>query len=809
MKRFSFLSICFFIVHLLCCRSSNPAQSAGTIHFLFTEDKKFLNSHIWSFFFHNVDESAVDYKVFIYDQGPGSFVGPKGFNFKIVARSDDFKPCESPLSAMYQLLNESMADSRSPKSNDMFIFLSSDAIPIKTLNQLYSSFYPTDTIDPFSHYSKFCLAPVSSWETSTITSSGPTKKIVKHEKWFMLNRTDAAIIADKIANNYEISDNYPALHKYDKENQKCVDEYWFFNALYGEITYSENEETSNDLSNWNSIYFKQSNGQSWNFEQGYCFMYEFDELRSKISPFYKSITLDSNLKVHDSVILNPSFQMLTDLHLSENFFFMRKIHSEQPLHHVRYHFNDKKIEELTFLEALKKLSHIPSTKTSDLYGVQVLEHSRFKRASGDNKGLKVLVVSVDDRLVNSKLDSNDYVSMVAVLQQHYCVKNGYDYISFRTDNKLLKESLKERYKHLDLSRTFDEPKYGSACFHPGLDYLRASSWGKLPPLWFLSMEYGKHYDYIWFMDSDATPNPVHSNISLSDAFENWEKTKDQMVYYGNKNIKEADFVFFSNFPWRDDLPCAGTFLFKPQTGEAILREWWDFDLPSKNFVDFMEQDALWYMLEADSSYKFLLNSTTVSLLNLPQFPSRYYGVNDLWMVHIPNYEVKRNKYFRTMLKTINRNNEASFIKAIEHIEKHSQMITNTLDLAELMERKNLEESMKKYPEKYSNITANEILKPVRRNKYPPVRKGRDDDYWHTPRNMGDRPNPPPIDNIYNGFVIQFDGDDTVYLVENGKRRLFPNYHTFSKMGYDVKMIIHFKMNNEPIRIPLGPPLPAL
>ena len=31
--------------------------------------------------------------------------------------------------------------------------------------------------------------------------------------------------------------------------------------------------------------------------------------------------------------------------------------------------------------------------------------------------------------------------------------------------------------------------------------------------------------------------------------------------------------------------------------EEIVREWWNYDLLSKNQADFMEQDALWYMLE--------------------------------------------------------------------------------------------------------------------------------------------------------------------------------------------------------------------
>lgn len=122
-----------------------------------------------------------------------------------------------------------------------------------------------------------------------------------------------------------------------------------------------------------------------------------------------------------------------------------------------------------------------------------------------------------------------------------------------------------------------------------------------------------------------------------------------MIYRGVKDPYQSHFIFLSNFPWREDLPCAGTFLFKPDQASAdILQEWWDFDLPQKNYEDFMEQDALWYQIETSAEYGFKLNDSMLSLLKEPQFPSNWYGVCDLWLVHIPNYDVRRNMYFKTM-----------------------------------------------------------------------------------------------------------------------------------------------------------------
>jgi hypothetical protein len=62
---------------------------------------------------------------------------------------------------------------------------------------------------------------------------------------------------------------------------------------------------------------------------------------------------------------------------------------------------------------------------------------------------------------------------------------------------------------------------------------------------------------------------------------------------GHRDVTRSKLSFFSNFPWRDDLSCAGTFLFRPRLhAEALFR-----DLPSKIFKHFHEQDALLHMIE--------------------------------------------------------------------------------------------------------------------------------------------------------------------------------------------------------------------
>ncbi len=86
------------------------------------------------------------------------------------------------------------------------------------------------------------------------------------------------------------------------------------------------------------------------------------------------------------------------------------------------------------------------------------------------------------------------------------------------------------------------------------------------------------------------------DVLTGDKLVHWHANSNDTIYRGNKDPYEALFLFMSNFPWREDLPCAGTFIFKPNAASiAILQEWWDYDIPQKNVFDFMEQvrDVLW------------------------------------------------------------------------------------------------------------------------------------------------------------------------------------------------------------------------
>jgi hypothetical protein len=241
-------------------------------------------------------------------------------------------------------------------------------------------------------------------------------------------------------------------------------------------------------------------------------------------------------------------------------------------------------------------------------------------SSGQTKKSRCLLVSIDNRNLNTNLEANDYVSMNAVITLAYAKKHNYDYLYIENGAEGLYEKVIGKYPDVANQKEASDARANVAkdvatAYHVGLKQFRAASWAKLPPLWYITTESIKNlltatketdtkpavgqYDYIWYIDSDATVSPLHMNQSIDDAVLDWESNRK--VTRGSPTVSASAFIFFNNHPWRDDMPCAGSFLFRPQLAEHILREWWDYNLPTKNFKHFHEQDALWHMIESEAS----------------------------------------------------------------------------------------------------------------------------------------------------------------------------------------------------------------
>jgi len=131
----------------------------------------------------------------------------------------------------------------------------------------------------------------------------------------------------------------------------------------------------------------------------------------------------------------------------------------------------------------------------------------------------------------------------------------------------------------------------------------------------------------------------------------------------------------------------------------------------------------------------------------------------------------------------------AYQQAVHEIWRDCQHLVSTLAIAELMETLH--------------------TKPYR-TQYPAVfPEGKQDDQWHGVR-TGKPPVPPPevAAHFLNGYALAFQGARAIYLVQNGTKRAFPNMDTFTGMGFDMGMVLHFKVKDPEFRIPDGPDLPA-
>ncbi len=178
----------------------------------------------------------------------------------------------------------------------------------------------------------------------------------------------------------------------------------------------------------------------------------------------------------------------------------------------------------------------------------------------------------------------------------------------------------------------------------------------------------------------------------------WSSQPSKTILRGQQDLSKATFIFFSNFPWRDDMPCAGSFLFRPtKLAERVLRQWWDFHLTEKNFKHFHEQDALWHMLEASSTYNFLLSDShkegpIYSIVSEQQFPSAHTRFEELWLVHLASYNYGlRIPVLSQFLRILRRTSHDSFLDAVDMLAAHHMYNVDPLDIAEQMESCSIQE----------------------------------------------------------------------------------------------------------------------
>jgi len=407
-----------------------------------------------------------------------------------------------------------------------------------------------------------------------------------------------------------------------------------------------------------------------------------------------------------------------------------------------------------------------------------------------------------DRDPESLRARGPFASFSAAINEDYAKANGYDYLFVTLNSTTLHQQLQSKYnctpEHIQ-AKSFHDLKYGPSSFHPTYQYMRASSWNKIPPLYHLAYEYGHMYDWVLYMDSDVTLNPAFLNRSMSDVLDQWQNgkttlfgdnllpNKNNFVQWGQTDLSKSNMLFLTNFPWRDDMPCAGIFMFRPnRVGLTQLQEWWNYNLPAKNLYDFMEQDALWYMKEADSDdiihkdgannggdssngfdgdkvtvnrrgiinnghlrthmktlmnpaqiaamFKvnhFAINATSMSLIFEPQFHGEYHGAADIQFLHMANYVAQKMSYLSVALFQTKKklDGEKKYVKHMQSVLDYHHLHLDILGLTEKMELTNndVEAGTNAFNRKYG-IEHDHANKKY--EEFPPTYEARMDSDWH-------------------------------------------------------------------------------
>jgi hypothetical protein len=230
--------------------------------------------------------------------------------------------------------------------------------------------------------------------------------------------------------------------------------------------------------------------------------------------------------------------------------------------------------------------------------------------------------------------------------------------------------------------------------------------------------------------------------------------------------------------------------------DAMIREWWNYDIPQKNEVDFFEQDALWYMLAYQGTqYPFLINDTAITLLRENNMISDWHALSTSWIAHCPNFMSQRVTYFRYMLLWHHKelNTLDGFREAVLNVQKHHVREVNLVEVAMGFQQSRTTPAQK---------TLQEILRARAR---PPVFVGQADNDFHALQS-NDRPPSIPLAEQYEGMVLAFPNDRCIYYVTNGMRHCFQSLQQFIGRGYDFQMVIHINHKNAHVfqdTIPVG------
>ena len=467
---------------LLLVQSTPQAWSINcTLNFLFTTEKRLLNEHVWNDFFHSASSKA-QYRVFIHSTMEGS-VAPSHIESQPV-EGTLLPGCSTQMSSIMQLLTSA---AKLSAIGDSYLVLPADTVPVKTFTKTYMHFcssskaiVPGDTDHTIKSRrttsSSFCIAPYSQWiakggsssgsdsnKNTTTTSSSTTSSIANSltnvkqvfGSWIHARSTGGRTSSNSNSNsNVTSSSNSgvdlmprhdPRMHLSHSEVQKILSQR--ADACSSDTTTSAAAAgTADDRVNW--WFYQAVNDPSTRLkvteqEQGNCHTYyvtfnhsnhfigssSSSSSGSNLNKFAGAVMVNGSVvnvrrgiklspativRTSDRAIMDPSVHLIADLIHSPHFFFARGFRGNEPGHHIVGMAQNYSIQSGFHL--------------LQIFGSHQKKHHNRERGKGDNGGLKVLIVSCDDREMKDRLEDDDYVSMTAVLVHDYAIHHGYDFM---------------------------------------------------------------------------------------------------------------------------------------------------------------------------------------------------------------------------------------------------------------------------------------------------------------------------------------------------------------------------------------------
>ena len=370
-----------------------------------------------------------------------------------------------------------------------------------------------------------------------------------------------------------------------------------------------------------------------------------------------------------------------------------------------------------------------------LFGLVGCQKPRVLVVQVDNRGLPEIEGGNATQAENreSQLSTASYWSLTPVLNHHYCRRHGYDYLLIQplvNETEILRSLGSSTSGIEGWDRSTKDGRAAIGAVHPGLGQARAASWAKLPTLLFVLLQLGTSYDLVWYLDSDIGISDQVSGRSLQEKFDEWASgskclgppRNTSCINWGVQDVFSSPMLLFPNSPFGDREPCAGTFMLRPNTAASMLLEWWDVNMPHKNFGLMHEQDALWNLTSSDRVRELMLaarereqaagrnpdqavidprhlTSKTVTLLQEFQFPpngppnspekhQRCVGGKQ-WLCHIITTDhEQRAPWFREMLAKPENGGytQQRFHAALRHIRNALWMQLDVLRAAETVER---------------------------------------------------------------------------------------------------------------------------